>query len=230
MAFGEISESSGSGEVSEGLESPEESEDSIENEDNPENEDDPEETEDSEDPEETDDPEETESTDDPDGSDNPDELNDPETTDDPDKPDESDLDEDKNVENENPENAQETEKDSESKSLRDKLKEKFDGLFGKKEAAENDSNDVDEKPEEQAPEKKDGSSFRDSLKADVSMRDQAKAAKEYREAHNLDEHGNKLDNSANDSSSDEDPESKTHGEDGERTRWSDAEYARNHER
>lgn len=218
MGLGEIREGVRSGEGSEELERSVENEDTIENVDDSEGIEDKDVSEENADAldetDDADDPEGSDDADDPEGSEDAD---DPEEIDDADDPEGSDV-------------AEDAEQIDDGKSLKDRIKEKFASLFDKKDTNEGLDNEPDEIPEEKGEDKKDGASFRDSLKSDVSLSDQAQTAREYREAHNIDEHGNKLDNSANDSAFDTDPASEAHGENGERTRWSDAEYARNHER
>ena len=221
MGLGEIREGVRSGEGSEELERSVENEEPIENVDNSEGIEDKDVSE-----ENADAPDETDDADDPEGADDAD---DPEEIDDADDPEEmDDADEPEKIDD--ADFAEDAEQIDDGKSLKDRIKEKFASLFDKQDTNEGLDNEPDEIPEEKGADKKDGASFRDSLKSDVSLSDQAQTAREYREAHNIDEHGNKLDNSANDSAFDTDPASEAHGENGERTRWSDAEYARNHER
>ena len=129
--------------------------------------------------------------------------------------------------------GEEAEKDEETSAM-DKVKEFFNSLFDRNdggdeesEAGESDENaealetsetSEDEKPEENST--RPSWELSPEEKADV-LEKQSKVAEDMREKYNLDENGQKLDNGESASDGNEDPDAKTHGEDGERTLYSD---------
>ena len=113
----------------------------------------------------------------------------------------------------------------------DKVKEFFKSLFDKNDGGEESSeadetDEAAETSETSEGEKPEENSSRPSWelspeeKADV-LEKQSKVAADMREKYNLDENGQKLDNGESATDGNEDPDAKTHGEDGERTLYSD---------
>lgn len=116
---------------------------------------------------------------------------------------------------ENVEKVEKTDKPEgkEKESILGKVKNFFAEHSKNKEGKEENTDKKEgEKPKE---EKKD---FFDQYKVDGNV---AETVKAYREKHGLDEHGQKIDKKTANSESGGDS-GKTHGEDGERTRYSDA--------
>ena len=119
----------------------------------------------------------------------------------------------------------------EKKSMADMLKDKLDkisSMFKSKETDEGDeteeagetdeSDESDEKEESDGEEKSNPWELPPESKADTNSR-MAETAKDFREAHNLDEHGQKLDNSEDSTDDTENSDApKTHGDDGELVR------------
>lgn len=161
-------------------------------------------------------------------------MNDLEGMDDPEGMDEAeDIDDIEDSESEMDETVEdadideEAENDSEEQSAFDKLKDKFSSLFDqlkKNETEEADVEDVDEPVGETSETGDENEEKSNPWAVDISQEKQAEIAKEYRDSHNLDEHGESMGESTdNNADTDADPDAKNHGEDGERTRYSDHE-------
>lgn len=117
----------------------------------------------------------------------------------------------------------------EKMSIADKIKDKLSSMFKSKETDEGDeteeAGETDETDEgDDTEDTEDSGEDEQRPSWELSQEDKeafnAKAsemAKEYREDHNLDEHGQKLDNGEDSTDDTEDPDAaKTHGDDGER--------------
>ncbi len=113
----------------------------------------------------------------------------------------------------------------EKKSIADMIKEKLSSIFDSKENDEteeageaDESDEADEKEESDGEEKSNPWELPPESKADTNSR-MAETAKDFREAHNLDEHGQKLDNGDDNTDDTENSDApKTHGDDGELVR------------
>jgi len=133
---------------------------------------------------------------------------------------------------ENPEKSGKTE-GKEKESFLDKAKNFFAEHTKPKEGKESDGKkeEASDKGTDKMEERR--QAFLDSLKVGVEKGKDSEVAKEYREKHGLDEHGEKIDKNGEKpekkAETSDDGDNDTHGEDGERTRYSDKRYAETHE-